>query len=411
MLDLSFVRSQFPSLQSGYTFMDNAGGSQVPQQVVDRISEYLTSYNVQLGASYEISATAGKKLQSVTARLADYIHASRPEEVVIGPSTTMLLRILSMLLSRQWQPGDEVIVTNSDHEANVSCWMDLQRYGIQVKIWRLHPETLQFELDDLRALLTNRTRLVAMVHASNILGTINPIQEVAAVVHEANALFCVDGVAFAPHRLVDVQAFDVDFYVFSTYKVYGPHLAILYGRYDLLRELDSLNHYFIGKDQVPYKLQPGNFNFELTYGLQGILDYLKVLHRHQFRAETQGLEGGHFSSVFNLIAEHEEVLSEILLDFLRSRSDVRIIGASASQQSLRVPTISFVHNSLQSSEIVKQVDPHQIGIRFGDFYAKKLIHDLGLESKDGVVRVSMVHYNTVEEIQRLIRILEPILAS
>jgi selenocysteine lyase/cysteine desulfurase len=170
MLDLSFVRSQFPSLQSGYTFMDNAGGSQVPQQVVDRISEYLTSYNVQLGASYEISATAGKKLQSVTARLADYIHASRPEEVVIGPSTTMLLRILSMLLSRQWQPGDEVIVTNSDHEANVSCWMDLQRYGIQVKIWRLHPETLQFELDDLRALLTNRTRLVAMVHASNILG-------------------------------------------------------------------------------------------------------------------------------------------------------------------------------------------------------------------------------------------------
>jgi selenocysteine lyase/cysteine desulfurase len=242
-------------------------------------------------------------------------------------------------------------------------------------------------------------------------GTINPIQEVAAVVHEANALFCVDGVAFAPHRLVDVQAFDVDFYVFSTYKVYGPHLAILYGRYDLLRELDSLNHYFIGKDQVPYKLQPGNFNFELTYGLQGILDYLKVLYRHQFRAETQGLEGGHFSSVFNLIAEHEEVLSEILLDFLRSRSDVRIIGASASQQSLRVPTISFVHNSLQSSEIVKQVDPHQIGIRFGDFYAKKLIHDLGLESKDGVVRVSMVHYNTVEEIQRLIRILEPILAS
>jgi cysteine desulfurase family protein (TIGR01976 family) len=397
MLNLPFIRSQFPALQQDFVFMDNAGGSQVPKQVVERISEYLSSWNVQLGASYEVSATAGQKLREATARLARFINAERPEEVVIGPTTTMLLRILSLTLSRQWQAGDEVIVTNSDHEANVSCWMDLREKGIAVKIWQLNPDTLEFELDDLRQLLSPRTRLVAMTHSSNILGTINPVREVADMVHAAGALLCVDGVAYAPHRHIDVQAFGADFYVFSTYKVYGPHQAIMYGKYELLRELDSINHYFIGKDQVPYKLQPGNFNFELTYGLQGTLDYFDALQAH------------HDGRAFELIAMHEEALSETLLSYLRSVPDLRIMGRTGSAREKRVPTISFVHDRYQSSDIVKKVDPHRIGIRYGDFYAKKLIHDLGLEGKDGVVRVSMVHYNTVEEVEALIRVLQNIL--
>ena len=396
MLDLPFVRSHFPALQPGFVFMDNAGGSQVPHQVVERIGEYLSSYNVQLGASYEVSAMAGQKLQEVTRRMARFIHASRMEEVVVGPSTTLLLRILSICISRQWQAGDEVIVTNSDHEANVSCWMDLREKGIVVKIWKLNPDTLEFELNDLRQLLSERTRLVAMVHASNILGTINPVREVAEVVHAAGALLCVDGVAYAPHRPIDVQAFGADFYVFSTYKVYGPHLAILYGRYDLLRELDSINHYFIGKEQVPYKLQPGNFNFELTYGLQGILDYFETLQGH------------HEPSLFDLIAAHEESLAETLLAYLRTIPEIRIIGRKDSHRDRRVPTISFVHDRYQSSDIVTKVDPHRIGIRFGDFYAKKLIQDHGLEAKDGVVRVSLVHYNTVEEVEGLIGVFQGI---
>lgn len=396
MLDLPFIRSQFPALQQDFVFMDNAGGSQVPRQVVERISEYLSSWNVQLGASYEVSATAGQKLREATDRLAGFINAGRPEEVVVGPSTTMLLRILSLTISRQWQAGDEVIVTNSDHEANVSCWMDLREKGIVVRIWKLNPDTLEFELDDLRQLLSPRTRLVAMTHSSNILGTINPVREVADMVHAAGALLCVDGVAFAPHRPIDVQAFGADFYVFSTYKVYGPHQAILYGRYELLRELDSLNHYFIGKDQVPYKLQPGNFNFELTYGMQGIIDYFNTLQLN------------HDKPIFKLIAAHEKALSEALLSYLRSVPGLRIIGRTDSHSDKRVPTISFVHERYKSSDIVKKVDPHRIGIRYGDFYAKKLIHDLGLEKKDGVVRVSMVHYNTVEEVEALVGVLEEI---
>lgn len=397
MLNLPFIRSQFPALQQDFVFMDNAGGAQVPRQVVERISEYLSAWNVQLGASYEVSATAGQKLRDATARLTRFIKAARPEEVVIGPSTTMLLRILSLTLSRQWQAGDEVVVTNSDHESNVSCWMDLREKGIVVKIWKLNPDTLEFELDDLRQLLSARTRLVAMTHSSNILGTINPVREVADMVHAAGALLCVDGVAFAPHRPIDVQAFGADFYVFSTYKVYGPHQAIMYGKYELLRELDSINHYFIGKDQVPYKLQPGNFNFELTYGLQGTLDYFDALQAH------------HGGRAFDLIAGHEEALSEALLSYLRTVPGLRIIGRTDSARDRRVPTISFVHERFQSSDIVKQVDPHRIGIRYGDFYAKKLIHDLGLEGKDGVVRVSLVHYNTVEEVEALVEVFQKIL--
>lgn len=393
MLDLSFVRSQFPALQRDFVFMDNAGGSQAPRQVTERIQEYFAAYNVQLGASYEASAAAGEKLRHATARLAGFINAGRPEEVVVGPSTTMLLRILSICLSRQWRAGDEVIVTNSDHEANVSCWMDLREKGIVVKIWKLNPDTLEFDLGDLSALLTDRTKLVAMVHASNILGTINPVREIADAVHAAGALLCVDGVAYAPHRAVDVQAFGADFYVFSTYKVYGPHQAIMYGRYELLREMDGINHYFIGKDQIPYKLQPGNFNFELTYGLQGTLDYFEALQAH------------HKAPLFDLIAAHEEALAERLLAYLRSAPGVRIIGRTDSGRDKRVPTISFVHERFRSSDIVSRVDPHRIGIRFGDFYAKKLIHDLGLEAKEGVVRVSMVHYNTLEEVDGLVGVL------
>ena len=381
----------------------------MPQQVIDRIGEYLSSYNVQLGASYEVSAAAGKKLKEVTIRLAKYINARRSDEVVVGPSTTMLLRLLSIVLSRQWKAGDEVIVTNSDHEANVSCWTDLQEKGIVVKIWKLNPDTLEFELDDLRQLLSKRSRLVAMVHASNILGTINPVREVAELVHDAGALFCVDGVAYAPHRQVDVQASGADFYVFSNYKVYGPHLAILYGRYELLRELDSINHYFIGKEQVPYKLQPGNFNFELTYGLQGTLDYFHALQNHHFPEGNKQATGIDFGQIFDLIAQHEAAIGEMLLEYLRSKSQLRIMGRTDSHPDRRVPTISFVHEKLQSSDIVEQVDPYRIGIRFGDFYAKKLIQDLGLEEKDGVVRVSLVHYNSPEEVHKLIEVLDGIL--
>ena len=406
-MDINFVRNKFPALKKDFIFMDNAGGSQVLENVIDNIREFMTNTNVQLGASYEISAEAGEKLKTTTQELANLINAKSSKEVIVGPSTTMLLRILSLCLSKQWRRGDEVIVTNSDHEANVSCWMDLKEKGIVVKIWKVNPETLEFDLEDLKNMLSNKTKLLAMVHCSNVLGTINPIAEIAKIVHDAGALICVDGVAYAPHRLVDVQEFDADFYVFSTYKVYGPHLAIMYGKLELLEKMDGINHYFI--DEVPYKFQPGNFNFELTYGLKGVSQYLTEFYNYHFPEEPNLGQKLQFKKSFDLIAEHEEKLSELLIGYLNSKGNIRIIGKPISDKSQRVPTISFVHDKLKSSKIVEKVDPYRIGIRFGDFYAKKLIHDLDLIEKDGVVRVSLVHYNTLVEVGALIEVFEEIL--
>ncbi len=407
-LDVNFVRSRFPALDRDFVFMDNAGGSQAAGHVINRLHEYFLKYNVQLGGSYQVSAEAGRVLRKVTGRMAEYVNASRPEEIIVGSSTTMLLRILSMVISRQWEPGDEVIITNSDHEANVSCWTDLQRMGIVIKKWKVNPETFQLDLDDLKKLLTEKTRLVAMVHASNILATVNPIRQTADLVHDAGALICVDGVAYAPHRSIDVQDLGVDFYVFSTYKVYGPHQAVMFGKYDILRNLDGINHYFIGKEEVPYKLQPGNFNFELTYGIGGITDYFDELFLHHFGGQATASAGERWGKVFEIIADHEERIGGRLIDYLRSKPGIRIIGIADGDRNRRMPTISFVHDKYKSSEVVRKVDDHSIGIRWGDFYAKKIIEDLGLIEKDGVIRVSMVHYNTMEEVDRLIAVFETI---
>ena len=400
-MDIEFTRQQFPGLKSGFIFMDNAGGSQILGSAVDEISEYLINSNVQLGATYKISALAGDKLNKVTRQIADFLNARDPREIVIGPTSTLQLRILSLCISRQWKDGDEVIVTNTDHEANVSCWTDLEERGIKIKIWKLDKDSLELKTNDLEKLLSSRTKLVALTHCSNVLGTINPIKKIAEIVHNAGALICVDGVAFAPHRKVDVQELDVDFYVFSWYKVYGPHLAVMYGKLDLLTEMKGINHYFFKPEDVPYKFQPGNYNFELTYGLRAIPEYLVNFYDRHFPQINAALNEKYQKS-FEVIAQYEEELARRLLDYLNSVEDLQIIGHKSSDARLRVPTISFVHKTLKSPEIVAEVDKENIGIRYGDFYAKKLIQDLNLEQHGGVVRVSLVHYNTAEEVDKLI---------
>lgn len=405
-LDVDFVRSYFPALQNGFTFMDNAGGSQTLKPVVDKISEYLLNYDVQHGASYEVSRMASDKVNYAIKEMASLINAKDEKEVVMGPSSTMMFRILSLCLSQDWQSGDEVITTNSEHESNCSPWTDLQDKGIVVKIWKVDPETQELRLEDLEKLLSTRTRLVTVVHASNILGTINPVADIARVVHKAGALFCVDGVALAPHRHVDVQALDVDFYVFSCYKVYGPHSALMYGKLHLLEAMAGINHYFI--DEVPYKIQPGNKNYELTYGMSGFTDYLREVHDHHYPDDLSVSDQEKFKKSFELFTDHEERLANRLMQYLNSRHDLVVIGEASGDKNKRVPTIAFYHKTMKSSDFVVQVDPHRIGIRFGDFYAKKIVEALGLIEKDGVIRVSLVHYNTMEEVEALIAAMEGI---
>lgn len=404
-MDIEFVRKNFPALEKDFVFMDNAGGSQILGSSIDYIHEYYKNYNVQLGASYEISATAGKKLEEATRKVAGFINSPGYKEVVIGPSTSMLLRILSLSLSAEWQEGDEVIVTNTDHEANVSCWTDLEQQGIKIKIWKADPKDFELKIKDLEHLLSSRTRLVAVTHCSNILGSINPIKKIADVVHSAGALLCVDGVAYAPHRKVDVQELGADFYTFSWYKLYGPHLAVMYGKIDLLTKMKGINHYFFKPEDVPYKFQPGNFNFELTYSLKGITEYFTNFYDHHYPDDNSNLtEGNKQTKSFDLIASYEESLAAPLLEYLSTVPGVKIIGEPTANCNKRVPTISFVHDKLSSREIVERTDPYKIGIRFGDFYAKKLIADFGLQKHEGVVRVSLVHYNTREEVNKLIEV-------
>jgi cysteine desulfurase family protein (TIGR01976 family) len=405
-LDLDFVRQQFPALAGDWVFFDNAGGSQTLETVGDRIRDYLLSSNVQLGASYEVSQKSGARVAEGTAAIAAYINAADPSEVVLGSSTSLLLRVLALSLAQTWQPGDEVIVTNSDHEANISPWVDLGDRGIQVKFWTVNSDTLALELDDLKALLSDRTRLVAVTHASNVLGTVNPIGAIADLVHHQGAQICVDGVAYAPHRRIDVQAWDVDFYAFSLYKTYGPHQALLYGKADHWRSLPRFNHYFIDGDNFPYKFQPGNVNFEMTYSLTALRDYIVDIATHHGADRSEFRH--QINTAFQLMTDHEAVLGDRLLQFLNHKSSVRIMGQPQMTET-RVPTIAFVVNGMDSATVPPQVDPHHIGIRFGDFYAKRLIEDLGLAAQNGVIRVSMVHYNTLEECDRLIQVLDRIL--
>jgi cysteine desulfurase family protein (TIGR01976 family) len=403
VFDPQLIRDEFPALATGFVYLDNAGGSQVLRRVADRVREYLLTSSVQLGASYAGSVTAGEKVLQARRAVAELINAPHDEEVVMGGATTALIFQVTQAIRPSVKPGDEIIVTNSDHESNIGAWTRLAEAGAVIKHWCVRPDTLELELDDLQALLTPRTTWVAMTQSSNVLGTVNPVAEAARRVHAVGARLCVDAVAYAPHRLVDVQASDADLYVFSFYKVFGPHYAVLWGRRELLLQLASLNHYFIPNDTLPYKLQPGNVNYELSYGCIGIGEYLAEVGA---RLGHGGTARQRMQAAFDAFEQHENALSETLLRYLASKPGVRIIGRPSAQDGQRMPTISFLVAGQRSEDIVRHVDGYGIGIRFGDFYARRLVDSLGPSAQGGVVRVSIAHYNTSGELARLIEALD-----
>jgi selenocysteine lyase/cysteine desulfurase len=233
------------------------------------------------------------------------------------------------------------------------------------------------------------------------LGAITTVPELSLIAHEAGARVCVDGVAFAAHRAVDVRAWDVDYYVFSWYKVFGPHHAVLYAKQALLGELANINHEFLGPDIGLYKLQPGKYNYELTFALLGVVDYLRELGTAVAEVPAAGLHG-QVQQAFEAIAAHEEALAAPLLDWLLSRPGLRLLGPSSASRQHRVPTFSFAVQGKAASELPPLLDRHGIGVRHGHFYSKRLIDRLGLADQGGVVRVSMAHYNTVAEVQNLV---------
>lgn len=406
-LDLAWSRSRFPALAGEWVYLDNAGGSQALGAVADAVHDYLLTANVQHGASYEPSRRAVAAVAAGQAAVAELAGAAEPAEILIGPSTTALMQNLAraMVAGGALGAGDEVVVTDVDHEANVGPWRRLAEAGVAVREWRLDRESLRLRAEDLVPLLTPRTKVVAFTHCSNVLGSFHDVAALAAVARSTGAKVVVDGVAFAPHRLVDVAALGADFYAFSLYKVYGPHLAALWGRRESLLALGKLNHEFVPDDDVPYKLQPGGPCYELAAALPPILDYLVELGGRAGAGPAAGRRGA-LAAAFAAIAAHEERLAARLLDFLAARRDVRVVGDPTPARERRAPTISFVSEREASDAIVARVDPARVGIRHGHFYAKRLIDGLGLAARQGVVRVSMVHYNGDEDVDRLLAALE-----
>ncbi|MFN3242229.1 MAG: aminotransferase class V-fold PLP-dependent enzyme [Planctomycetota bacterium] len=400
MLDLDFVRGQFPALATDWTLFDNAGGSVPLGRVCDRVQDYMRTCMVQLGASYGVSAEATRRV-GLGHRAAEELFGSGEGDVVVGSSSTLLTRIAAAALRPLWNEGDEVVVTDLDHEANIGAWRNLEATGLVVREWQCDPDTFELRVEDLEPLLGERTRLVAFSHCSNLVGEIQDVPAISQKVHEAGALVYVDGVAYAPHRRVDVDELGADMYVASLYKVYGPHLAALHMGQELIAMAAPQNHFFIGNDEGPYKLEPGNVNHELTSALPGIVEYLQELDRHHGGAGT-------VDGAFDRITEHECALAAPLLQFLDEHPRVRLLGRPVAD-ARRAPTISFVPLEQRASDIPPKMDAQRIAVRWGHFYAHRFCSRFGLHEGDGVVRASMVHYNTPDEVQRLIEAFDRVL--
>ncbi|AXC50595.1 aminotransferase class V-fold PLP-dependent enzyme [Paracoccus suum] len=393
-LDLDAVRAEFPGLSRGWTLMDNAGGSQILRGVVARMTEFLFERNVQIGGTYAVSQAAADALAQGRYALAEIMNAARPEEIVFGPSTTVLLQNLARAMRHTFAPGDEIIVHMGDHESNIGPWMGLEEFGVTIRRWQPAADGTPLDMDALDALLSERTRLVAVTHASNILGWVNDVAEVGRRVHAAGARMVVDGVAYAAHRAIDVQALGADFYVFSLYKTYGPHYAAMYGRYDLLEELETLSHYFYGRDRVPGKLEPGNPSYECAYSAVAIRDYLAGIGGAPGRA---GIVAG-----FDAIRRHEDGLTGRLLDWAASRNDVHVIGPTSNPDSRRLPTLALRVSGKDSDALCRIMDQDRIAVRHGDFHSRRLVETLGETGHGGLLRLSLVHYNTPQEVEAFI---------
>ncbi|KAI0408914.1 aminotransferase class-V [Xylaria palmicola] len=395
--DIQTVRSQFPALAEPQVFFDNAGGSQALGTVIEAIRDYLLRTNVQLGASYKTSRLATERYEKGFAAGAQYVHAE-PSEIAFSASTTQLFRNVSFALN--FAAGDEIILSSIDHEANIAPWLDLaSRQKLLVKWWTppssppqtRHPNP-QLRPANLAPLLTPRTRLVACTHVSNVLGGIHPIAAIAAAVRggpSPEALVVVDGVSFAPHRPVDVAALGVDVYAFSWYKVYGPHVAMLYASQRARGQMRSLGHFFKEGVTLDEKIGLAGASYELLHSIPAVTTYLDP-------------------SNWAAMTAHEEALQKALLAYLTARPDVTVYGDTTGSPAARVATVSFRVAGWAPPDVVAAVEgaDARFGLRWGTCYSPRLVKDLlGLDD-EGVVRVSMVHYNTLEEVRDFIDAME-----
>ncbi|KAF0244982.1 MAG: hypothetical protein FD180_2022 [Planctomycetota bacterium] len=394
--DLAFVRSNFPALNDSWVYADNAGGSVPARGVTARVTDYMSRLGVQLYATHERSEEATRLFYAGHAAAARLLGADE-EEVYLGASSAANVRLLARALRPMFAAGDEIVVTDLDHESNIGPWRELAESGATIREWKFDRESHELTIAGLDAVLRPRTKLVCFTYVSNIVGVVHDAAAFVKRIHAAGALACIDGVAFAPHRRVDVRAIGADFYFVSLYKVFGPHLGAMYGRRDLLRRAKSQNHFFISEEAVPNKFEPGGVPHELVASIPGILEYFEQLDARLGPGPAQ------IDRVFDAIARHEDALTAPLLDFLRSRKGVGILGRPDAD---RVPTLAFTVDGRDASTIPPLLDAGNVAIRYGDFYARRAVNALGIGERNGVVRASLLHYNTPAEVARLVAALE-----
>jgi cysteine desulfurase family protein (TIGR01976 family) len=409
---VSAIRSRFPALAQSSSgqpviYLDNPGGTQVPRAVVDAMTEYLIHSNANHGGAFATSQRSDAILDEAHVAMADILNAASADEIVFGPNMTTLTLGASRALAREIGPGDEIVVTRMDHDANISPWLLVaEDRGATVRWADFDVEDYTLDMDGLRNLINERTRIVAVGYASNALGTVNDVATIVRWAHDAGALIFVDAVQYAPHGPIDVQALDCDLLACSAYKFYGPHIGVLYGKYDLL---DRLRAYKVRPAPVdpPGKYETGTQNHEGSAGTLAAVNYLAEIgetYGKGYEDRFPGFSGRrlHLKMGMTVLREYDHVLSAAILDELETLPGVRIHGiADRNRLDERVPTVSFTWQGRHPREIAAALGEQSIYVWDGNYYALAVTERLGLEDKGGMVRIGAVHYNTVDEIKRL----------
>ncbi len=420
--DLRNYRRYFPSLDLEVKgrkaiFFDNPGGTQVAQQVIDAMVTYFRAANANTHGAFLTSNRTDQVIAEARAAMADFLHAANPNEIVFGPNMTTLTFAFSRAIGKTLQSGDEIVVTILDQDANVAPWLALQERGVIIRTVDVHPENVTLDMEDMRSKITERTKVVAVGYASNAVGTINDIATIVRWAHEAGALAWIDAVQFAPHGPIDVQRFDVDFLVCSSYKFFGPHLGILYGKAEHLEKFPA---YKVrpASNKIPERWEMGTQNHEGLAGLVGVIDYLAMIgrdNRNRYlelfnpHSETGMYQGRQLDLkvAMQAIADYERALSAQLLAGLREINGLRVYGITDTKQLvLRVPTFACTIEGYSPRELAEYLASQSIFAWDGNFYALGIMERLELESKGGALRLGLTHYNTMDEIDNVLKSLE-----
>jgi cysteine desulfurase family protein (TIGR01976 family) len=408
------IRSEFPALASGAIYFDNPGGTQVHQNVTKRMLDYLIHSNANHGGAFKTSYRSDALIEEARRSVAAMLNAATPEEVYFGPNMTTLTFSLSRALALELEPGDEIVVTRLDHDANISPWLRVaEDRGCHVRWLDFDVEDCTLRLDQLQDLVTDRTRLVAVGYASNAVGTINPVQEIASRAHQAGALCFVDAVQYAPHGPIDVQKLDCDFLVVSAYKFFGPHVGAMYGKHQHLKRLAA---YKVrpAPDQPPGKFETGTQNHEGLAGMLGAVEYLASLGERFAGADAEPgtVNMQSIAAGMEVIRDVETSLSRALIEGLSGIPGIHIWGITEPDRVLdRVPTVSFTMQGHPPREIAEYLGEHEIYVWDGNYYALAVTERLGLEGSGGMLRVGLTHYNTQQEIGKLIEALQQLAAQ